>query len=54
MYTLFFRITLRVGVDEVYVSLHYANVFIEDIIYGIKVIPLTTLLVMKIDVSDAK
>ena len=40
--------------DEVYVSLHYANVFIEDNIYGIKVIPLTTLLVMKIGVSDAK
>ena len=48
-YTLFFRITL-----EVCVILHHANVFIEDNIYGIKVVPLTTLLVMKIGVSDTR
>ena len=42
-YTLFFRITQGVDVETVYnFFLHHANVFIvEDIFYGIKMVPLT-------------
>ena len=40
--------------NTLYVILHHANVFIEDNIYGIKVVPLTTLLIMKTGTSDAR